>query len=150
MTKFHTTLKKMPILDNEIVQALVRNQIAFDEGKTPEDEDLKLVHKVCWDCLTGSDKVFKLTAQMTGRPAKNGFTNDDIISAYIEINRRILKSQGDAKPLLNAKKIAVSFFKKFSQYNEGKRTIDRHWKNGEKTVSPLSDEDLQEIITPYI
>lgn len=149
MNKFHKNIKKNPSLDNEIIAALSRNQLAFDEGRIPDYDDLKLVHDTCWDFVIGKDNVFKMTEKKNGRPAKSGFTTDDIISAFIELKRRELESINDKKPFVNAKKIACEIFDSFSQPAEARRKIDKHWQIGGETASILSDEDLQEIIKPY-
>ena len=149
MNKFRININKTPVLDNEIVQALVRNQIAFDDGKTPEERDLKLGHQACWDFMTGVDDVFKSTAQKTGRPADQGITKSIIVSALIELKRRKLAALGDPKALLNAKKIAIQDFELSNLDDSAIRTINRYWSEGSPTVFALQCKELELLIAPY-
>ncbi len=82
-----------------------------------------------------------------GRPCYSGFTPSDIVSSVLELKRRELGR------VPGAMRKAVSYVESvFVDINgeDAERTIYRDWQLGSKLVKSLSDDDLFELVKPYI
>lgn len=145
MTQY--TLKKIkPLKHVESGQLVAAANLvdALQRGIPPEREDLEVIGLVCQEMLRGvaPEAAWGLT-QGRGRPNESGFTNAEIVSAYIELEYRNLGKKRGA--LTAAKNMAASAFGSYRKPDP--RKIEDYWRNGKSLAKALSDDDLRSLLS---
>ncbi len=155
MNKYSKYVNKNTPLDNEIVRAAARFATAISDGQSPNPIDLKILAAAFFEIFGGRSDVeifgksTNMRTQKNGRPQSHGYTSDDVISAHIEITRRVLERMKHTKALTKAKKLTAQAFELNGDPVNIERAINRHWENGKKFVSNLDTRTLRSIINPY-
>lgn len=145
MTRY-TRKKNQPHrhMDNENLVAAFNIVEALENGAMPDREDLEKIRPALKAMLGGTqaDVAWGL-ARVRGKPPETGFTTAEIVSAYIELDRR---KHGDEKgALARAKENAAWAFGSYRAPDP--RKIQGYWDTSKAFVSALSDEDLQALIS---
>lgn len=155
MKKYSKYVNKDTPLDNEIVRAAARFATAINDGLNPSLEDQKIIANAFFEIFGGTNdvrifgKLTNISSQKNGRPHSHGYTLDEVISAHIEITRRVLERKFIEHALTKAKKITAEAFDLSGDQFNIDRAINRHWANGKKFVSELDTRTLRSIINPY-
>ena len=123
----------------------------FDTGKAPRTIDLDRVKEAFQKIFGGAQPASIWgnhigLCKTVGRQTHHGFTPSDVVSAYIELQRR---RNGSGYGELEQAKIQTcgAFIDLTGEDKE--RQIDRDWAKGRTTVEPLSNEELEQIIAPH-
>lgn len=145
MTQY-TLKKNKPLKHVESAQLVAASNLvdALENGTTPERSDLKIIAVACEEMLQGVplESAWGL-ARGRGRPPESGFTNAEIVSAYIELEWRKL---GKKRGALSAAKAMAA--KAFGHYREPDlRKIEDYWSDGKKSAAAMSDKDLESILS---
>ena len=145
MTRY--TLKRNKLLKHvescELVAAF-NFVAALEEGAVVDPKDLETIAQACKEMLRGvpPEEAWGIY-QGRGRPTELGFTNAEVVSAYIELERRKI---GNARGALsNAKKMAEHAFGSYRQLDA--RVIERYWHDGKAVASALPDSDLKSLLS---
>lgn len=137
--------------DTPTMRAAVNLVIAVKDGQQPGQQSLTLLADAFLEVFGGKDPKDILGGSLglvptPGGQPHYGFTPADIVSAYIELERRRLgKGRG---ALAAAKRSAATVFVDIGGVCVA-RAIERDWKAGRTTVECLSDTDLVELLRPY-
>lgn len=153
MTLYRRKLDKPLALDTPTVRAAVNLVLAVEAGEQPDGETLRTLHDAFLDLfggkppsvLFGSACGFALPK---GRPIDSGFTPADVVSAFIELERRFRERRGEPAALSRAQEAAIYAFVELRQ-KDPRRAVKRDWETGRDTVERLDDDDLAAIIAPY-
>jgi hypothetical protein len=134
------------------MRAAINLVIAVKDGQLPDSQSLNLLADAFLEIFGGKNPkdilggTLGLVPTPGGQP-HYGFPPADIVSAYIELERRKLgKARG---ALAAAKRSAAAVFVDIGGVGVS-RAIERDWKAGRTTVECLSDADLVELLRPYI
>lgn len=154
MTRYRRKLGKPLALDTPAVRAAVNLVLAVEAGKQPNADTLRTLHDAFLELfggtppkqLFGSPCGFALPK---GKPPDHGFTPSDVVSAFIELERRRLIREGVAAALERAKEAAVDAFVEFDGQKDPSRALDRYWDAGRGTAEALDDDELRAILDPY-
>lgn len=95
--------------------------------------------------LAGEKGVFDLGK--VGGQVKPGFTKPDIVSCFIERERRRLEPDPEAE--LRAQEVAATAFIYLGKAQDPMRDIRRQWGLGKAVAERLSDTDLDRVLAPY-
>lgn len=146
--KYYTLKKSRPLKHVESTQLAAAAKLvdALHNGTTPEQADLETIGLACQEMLRGvpTEEAWGIT-QGRGRPRESGFTNAEIVSAYIELERRKLGKERGA--LSTAKSMAAIAFRSDKEVDP--RKIQDYWSNGKDLVSSWPDEDLKSLLCPH-
>lgn len=154
MTRYRRKLGKPLALDTPAVRAAVNLVRAVEAGEQPNADTLRTLHDAFLQ-LFGGTPPKQLFGSPCGlalprkRPPDHGFTPADVVSAFIELERRRLLGEGDAAALERAKEAAVDAFVEFDGQKDPSRALDRYWAEGQSTVEALDDDELRAILDPY-
>ena len=154
MTRYRRKLGKPLALDTPAVRAAVNLVLAVEAGKQPNADTLRTLHDAFLQ-LFGGTPPKQLFGSPCGlalpkkRPPDHGFTPADVVSAFIELERRRLLREGVAAALERAKEAAVDAFVEFDGQKDPSRALDRYWDAGRGTAEALDDDDLRAILDPY-
>lgn len=123
----------------------------FDTGKAPRTKDLNRVKKAFQEIFGGVQPAAIWgnhigLGKVVGRQTHHGFTPSDVVSAYIELQRR--RNGSDYGALELAKSQAADSFIDLTGKDK-ERQIDRDWAKGRTTVEPLSTEQLEQLVAPH-
>lgn len=137
--------------DTPTMRAAVNLVIAVKDGQLPTNQDLILLADAFLEVFGGKNPkdIFGGSLGLVPTPGGQphyGFTPADIVSAYIELQRRRLGNKRGA--LTAAKRKAAGAFVDLNGADV-QRAIERDWSAGRKTVEHLSDDDLAELLHPY-
>lgn len=137
--------------DTPTMRAAVRLVIAVKDGDAPDTDSLNLLADAFLEVFGGQNPKDILGGTLglvptPGGQAHYGFTPADIVSAYIELERRRLGNKRGA--LTAAKQMAAVAFVDLNGADV-QRAIARDWSAGRKTVEHLSDVELAELLRPY-
>lgn len=147
MTQY-TLKKNKPLKHVESAQLVAASNLvdALQNGTTPERSDLEIIAVACKEMLQGVplESAWGF-ARERGRPPESGFTNAEVVSAYIELEWRKLGKKRGA--LSDAKANAASAFGSYRVPDQ--RVIERYWSQGKGLVGALSDEDLESLLNPH-
>lgn len=151
---YRRKLPKPLALDTPQVRAAINFVHAVKNGQTPDDETLSTLCDAFCEIFGGADPEKMFGARLglvtpKGRPKDYGYTPADIVSAYIELRRRIHEQNGVADALAKAKREAQLDFVDIGEVESATRIINRDWKAGRATVESLTDAELHAIIFPY-
>lgn len=154
MNRYRRKLDKPLALDTPAVRAAVNLVLAVEAGEQPHADTLRTLHDAFLQLfggtppkqLFGSPCGFALPK---GRPPEHGFTPADVVSAFIELERRRLEGEGETAALDRAQKSAAYSFVEFEGQRDPIRAIKRDWSEGQSTVGALDDDDLRAILDPY-
>lgn len=143
----YTRKKHQPYrhIDSDALSAAFSIVEALESGAMPNREDLEKITPALKSMLGGTpaDVAWGL-AKGRGKPPETGFITAEIVSAYIELDRR--KRGNERGALARAKEAAVRAF--FDQSAiEPMRKISEYWSTGKALVPSLSDEDLRSLIS---
>lgn len=137
--------------DTPTMRAAVNLVIAVKDGQLPDSQSLNLLANAFLEVFGGKNPKDILGGTLglvptPGGQAHYGFTPADIVSAYIELERRRLgKGRG---ALAAAKRSAANDFVDIGGADVA-RAIERDWKAGRTSVERLSDAELVELLRPY-
>jgi hypothetical protein len=137
--------------DTPTMRAAVNLVISVKDGQLPDNQSLTLLADAFLEAFGGKNPKDILGGSLglvptPGGQSHYGFTPADIVSAYIELERRRLGNGRGA--LASAKRSAADVFVDIGGGNVA-RAIERDWKAGRSTVECLSDADLCELLRPY-
>lgn len=154
MTRYRRKLDKPLALDTPAVRAAVNLVRAVEAGEQPNADTLRTLHDAFLELFGGTPPTHLFGspcgfALPKGRPPEHGFTPADVVSAFIELERRRLIGEGDAAALERAKEAAVDAFVEFDGQKDPSRALDRYWAEGQSTVEALDDDELRAILDPY-
>lgn len=154
MTRYRRKLGKPLALDTPAVRAAVNLVLAVEAGEQPNADTLRTLHDAFLQ-LFGGTPPKQLFGSPCGlalprkRPPDHGFTPADVVSAFIELERRRLIREGVAAALTRAKEAAVDAFVEFDGQADTKKAINRYWGAGRGTAEVLDDDELRAILDPY-
>lgn len=155
MRRYSKYINKNTPLDNEIVRAAARFATAIDNQENPSLQDQKIIANAFFQMFGGESdlKLFGkntgIRTQKIGRPSSSGYTLDEVISAHIELIRRVLVRSKNTNSLVNAKRITAEAFSFSGEKVNVDRAINRHWENGKEFATKLDSRTLRSIINPY-
>lgn len=154
MTRYRRKLGKPLALDTPAVRAAVNLVLAVEAGEQPNADTLRTLHDAFLQLFGGTPpkQLFGFPCGLAlprKRPPDHGFTPTDVVSAFIELERRRLIGEGDAAALERAKEAAVDAFVEFDGQKDPSRALDRYWAEGQSTVEALDDDELRAILDPY-
>lgn len=154
MTRYRRKLGKPLALDTPAVRAAVNLVLAVEAGEQPNADTLRTLHDTFLQLFGGTPpkQLFGFPCGLAlprKRPPDHGFTPTDVVSAFIELERRRLIGEGDAAALERAKEAAVDAFVEFDGQKDPSRALDRYWAEGQSTVEALDDDELRAILDPY-
>lgn len=131
-------------LDNDSLVAAFNIVDALENGAMPNHEDLEKIGPALKAMLSGTpaDVAWGLS-RGRGKPPETGFTTAEIVSAYIELERR--KHGDELGALARAKENAALAFGSYRAPDP--RKIQGYWDTSKGFVSALSDEDLHALIS---
>ena len=148
-------------LDTPAVRAAANFVLALDEGKTPDAATMRTLRDAFLEIFGGVRPQSLFGAPLglvrpPGRPLDHGFTTANIVSAHVELRRRVLVATlGDDKALAAARTEAVRAFwgnpdnAGEDNADSAERVVRRYWANKEGWVQQLTDDELEAIIAPY-
>ncbi len=154
MTRYRRKLDKPLALDTPAVRAAVNLVLAVEAGEQPNADTLRTLHDAFLQ-LFGGTPPKQLFGSPCGlalpkkRPPDHGFTPADVVSAFIELERRRLEGEGETPALTRAQKSAAYSFVEFEGQRDPIRAIKRDWAEGQSTVEALDDDELRAILDPY-
>ena len=154
VTRYRRKLGKPLALDTLATRAAVNLVLAVDAGEHPDAETLRVLRDAFLELFGGTPPadMFGSTCGLAlpkGRPADHGFTASDVVSAYIELERRNLAAEGETAAISRAQEAATYAFIDFEGQQDAKRAVRRDWMEGRSTVETLDDDDLRAILDPY-
>ena len=137
--------------DTPTMRAAVNLVITVKDGKRPDTQSLNILADAFLEVFGGANPKHILGSTLglvptPGSQKHYGFSPSDIVSAYIELERR---RQGNVKgALTKAKKNAAAAFVDLGGVDV-QRSVERDWRLGKATVGALSDAELRELLRPY-
>jgi len=137
--------------DTPTMRAAANLVIAVKDSQQPDMESLDILADAFLEVFGGVNpkNILGGTLGLVPTPGAQkhyGFTPSDVVSAYIELERRRLGNGRGA--LTKAKKNAAAAFVDLGGVDV-QRSIERDWSLGKITVSNLSDYELRELLRPY-
>ena len=154
MTRYRRKLGKPLALDTPAVRAAVNLVLAVEAGEQPNADTLRTLHDAFLQ-LFGGTPPKQLFGSPCGlalprkRPPDHGFTPADVVSAFIELERRQYERAGKTPPLTLAKRDALHAFVEFDGQADPMSALNRDWREGRVTVQRLDDDELRAILDPY-
>lgn len=154
MTRYRRKLGKPLALDTPATRAAVNLVLAVDAGEHPDAETLRVLRDAFLELFGGTPpaEMFGSTCGLAlpkGRPADHGFTSAEVVSAFIELERRSLAAEEEPAAISRAQEAAAYAFIDFEGQRDATRAVRRDWVQGRSTVEALDDDDLRSILAPY-
>ena len=142
--RYYTKRLANPVIDTPEMRAAAAFVIAVDQKSAIPTAVIHQLYAAFLRMFSGESP-----STVWGKPSavgdKMGFTIDEIISAFVELERRAdLQRYGAIRRAQD--KAAWAFNK--SGVNAIKQ-IERSWRHGRKTVESLSDDELRGLISVY-